>query len=131
LEQKNYKDFLTIGKQTESQSLEFFRLVDHFMERVNEAKRFKPNDSQKKLYEDVKGLIYKDMKVISLYIAYKNDKYNRTDLQRVKTYQLIMINDLEGYMAESMITEKEFDKSFNFLLSNWEKLTNELRREFN
>lgn len=108
----------------------FMETVDFFMVKINDAKAFKPNAEQVEKYNQLKSLIIKDKATIEKYINDRSSNLNHTDLSRQRMYRDILNSDFEQYRSNNIVTEKEFEKNFTFLIEKWESLANDLRLHY-
>lgn len=124
-------EFLEETGKSKAYLRQFYKAIDGFMTKIDEARNFIPNESDIKVYDKLRSLILRDANVISQYINHDRSKYNHTDLQRVRLYQEIMRHpNINSYLQNNIVTKKEFDENFIFLTRNWEKLSGELSSYF-
>jgi len=116
------EDFLKKSGKGKTYLRKVINNINFFVDKINEAKAFKPNSEQLELYNKFKGLLEEHREVVNKYINDRNPNFNQTDKQRIRMYSIILYNDFDGYRNNVLVTEREFEKNFRFLVTNWDDL---------
>jgi len=127
----NEEDFLKKSRKGKTYLRKVLNNIDFFVAKINEAKAFNPTQEQIDLYNEFRGFLQAERNVVNKYINDDNPNFNQTDKQRIRTYRTILNNDFDGYRNKIIVTEKEFEKNFRFLVANWDKLAMEMHFHYN
>lgn len=97
---------------------------DYAFQRIEKAKNFSPTEEDVEKFEKLKSLIVSKREKVERYIKNPdNNNYNQTDLHRTQLYNAILKYDIYGMLNIMPHSEEEFDKSFDFLIREWDEIS--------
>jgi len=121
------KEFLSSTGKGKRHLKEFGKTIRFFVSKIEDARKFQPNQNQNDLYNELKAYLEENQNYIVKYIKDNKFDSNTTDRQRRRTFDLILKNDIHEFQKHLVITEEEFNENIKFLVVNWEDILYEIQ----
>ena len=119
LQYEREEDYLRATGHTKKEITKYNALIDHFLTQIQSAKIFSPSAEQTTLFVDLKKKVKRDSAKIAHYLQSFDVRY--TPIQEARRQLLLQVLkfDLNEYLGNTLITEKEFDHNFTDLNQKW------------
>jgi len=114
--------FLKESRMSEKNFDLFLKSVDTFMGRLDTARGFTPNAAQISLYNDLKGKVEKNRESVEKFIS---KPANPNDINEVTSKNFlgkILKYDVHEFLANSVITEPEFNAQIKEFNDSWDEV---------
>ena len=112
--------FLNKTKMSNQNFELFLKSVEKFISRLEAAKSFVPDKSQRELYDELRRKVLEREEDVRKLIESLRNSNNVPDIT-LKVFLTKILNcEIEEFLSKSIMTEEEFDKQIKDFIENWE-----------
>ncbi len=122
VQENDINGFLKVSKLNEKNFALFLESVHTFMGRLDTARSFSPNASQRQLYKDLRAKVLESRTSVEKYLSKPANPNDINELTSKNFLKKILRYDIQGFLDNSVITEAEFDVQIKEFYDNWDQV---------